>query len=91
MRADVSPEHVLRDLERLPLDDDVLDAAHERGARQPPGQPVRLLVAADEQAVVRVRGRDAGDTDAGLGKGAVHGESHHVLSLHRCKIYYKEV
>ena len=82
MGGDVSPQHILRDLQRGSLDDDVLDAPDKVRVCAPPHQSVGLLVSADEEAVVGVGGGDAGDADAGLREGAVHGQSHHILGLH---------
>ena len=100
--ADVSPEHGLLDVEGLPLDDNVLDAAHKRNAvgveRLEPSKvtslvrrvldvkyesslPARFRMASDEEAVVGVCGRHAGDADAGLGEHVVHGQSHDVLRV----------
>ena len=81
MRQDVALDHVGFDLQLVAFDDDLPDAAEESGLGLPPGQPLELGVAADEEAVVRVRRGDAGNADAGLCEDVVDRQRHDVLGF----------
>ena len=85
MRHDVSSEHVLRDDERLVLDDDVLDATDELAVGGEAADVLRLGVASDPEGMVGVGRADPRHADAGLGEDVVHGEGDHVLGLHGWK------
>ena len=81
MRENVSFEHLLIDLQFDSLHDNLPYAADEAVVRLPPGQPLDLRVSADEESVVRVRRRDAGNSDARLSEDVVYGERDHVLGF----------
>jgi hypothetical protein len=83
MREDISFEHILLYLELDSFDDNFTDASNESGLRLPSGQPFEFGVSADEESVVGVRRRDAGNTDSGLGENVVHRQGDDVLSFHR--------
>ena len=83
MREDVSFEHLFVDLQFDAFDDDLSDAAEESGVRLASRQTFEFWMASDEEAVVRVRRRDARNADARLGKDVVDGQGDDVLRFDR--------